>query len=216
MFIVYKTTNTHTGDYYFGCHKVDGKNDFYLGSGKALKEQIKQFPIEAFSRETLKEFTTSREALFEEHRLVKSHKSDIHCLNRNAGGGNFEYINSIKGLNNSNSNANKGGRSRALRLLSDPIFAAEESKKISLAFTDSRRLEQSKRLRGNKFALGYKHSEETKEKIGKISSLHQKGNGNSQFGSYWITNGVNNLKWRDEKGSLPCGYHKGRICNSPK
>ena len=28
MFIVYKTTNTHTGDYYFGCHKVDGKMIF--------------------------------------------------------------------------------------------------------------------------------------------------------------------------------------------
>ena len=34
---------------------------------------------------------------------------------------------------------------------------------------------------------------------------------NSQFGSYWITDGVSNIKWRDSKGDIPEGYERGRV-----
>lgn len=33
---------------------------------------------------------------------------------------------------------------------------------------------------------------------------------NSQFGSYWITNGAVNQKWRESLGDLPEGFSKGR------
>lgn len=36
---------------------------------------------------------------------------------------------------------------------------------------------------------------------------------NSQYGTYWITNGINNMKWKDSKGPIPDTYYKGRICN---
>ena len=39
-----------------------------------------------------------------------------------------------------------------------------------------------------------------------------KGKLNSQFGSYWITNGIINKKWRDESGPIPDGFGKGRKC----
>lgn len=34
---------------------------------------------------------------------------------------------------------------------------------------------------------------------------------NSQYGTYWITNGSDNKKWRDSKGPIPTDYYKGRI-----
>lgn len=34
---------------------------------------------------------------------------------------------------------------------------------------------------------------------------------NSQFGSYWITNGTDNKKWKDDKGEIPSGFYKGRV-----
>ena len=34
---------------------------------------------------------------------------------------------------------------------------------------------------------------------------------NSQYGTYWITNGVENMKWKDTKGNIPLGFYKGRV-----
>ena len=34
---------------------------------------------------------------------------------------------------------------------------------------------------------------------------------NSQYGTFWITNNIDNIKWRPELGDLPDGYHKGRV-----
>ena len=36
------------------------------------------------------------------------------------------------------------------------------------------------------------------------------GSNNSQFGSYWITNGTVNKKWKDDKGDMPDGFYRGR------
>lgn len=40
------------------------------------------------------------------------------------------------------------------------------------------------------------------------------GNKNSQYGTYWITNGINNTKWADNKGSIPDGWRRGRVTKS--
>ena len=37
------------------------------------------------------------------------------------------------------------------------------------------------------------------------------GANNSQYGTFWITDGVNNRKWSEAKGSIPLGYHRGRV-----
>ena len=37
------------------------------------------------------------------------------------------------------------------------------------------------------------------------------GKNNSQFGTFWITNGENNKKWKDEYGDIPVGYKRGRV-----
>lgn len=57
--------------------------------------------------------------------------------------------------------------------------------------------------------IGKKHSEETKQKIGKTNSLKQKGENNSQYGSIWITNGIENKKIKKDS-EIPQGWYKGR------
>lgn len=52
------------------------------------------------------------------------------------------------------------------------------------------------------------NKKEREEKLDKRYS----GKHNSQYGTYWITNGVINKKWKDSKGELPSGFYKGRIC----
>ena len=34
---------------------------------------------------------------------------------------------------------------------------------------------------------------------------------NSQYGTFWITNGIINKKWKMTKGKIPKGFYKGRI-----
>ncbi len=38
-----------------------------------------------------------------------------------------------------------------------------------------------------------------------------KGKNNSQYGTYWITNGKVSKKWSDRLGRLPRGFHLGRV-----
>lgn len=38
-----------------------------------------------------------------------------------------------------------------------------------------------------------------------------RGKKNSQYGTFWITNGIENKKWSREKGELPENFYRGRI-----
>ena len=49
------------------------------------------------------------------------------------------------------------------------------------------------------------------EKLDELKHPSFKGPRNSQFGSYWITNGIVNKKWRDDLGDLPENFYKGRV-----
>lgn len=55
---------------------------------------------------------------------------------------------------------------------------------------------------------GKTHKEETKSKIGAANSKAQLGSRNSQFGTFWVTDGKINKKVR---GEIPEGFRKGRI-----
>lgn len=51
-------------------------------------------------------------------------------------------------------------------------------------------------------------SEEHKRKISEANSK-MKGENNSQFGSFWITNGFENKKLKNEN-DMPEGWYRGR------
>lgn len=61
---------------------------------------------------------------------------------------------------------------------------------------------------------GKKHTHESKIKIGKANSIHQKGSGNSQYGTCWVYNENlrQNKKIKKEELNewLENGWHKGR------
>lgn len=54
--------------------------------------------------------------------------------------------------------------------------------------------------------LGNKHTEETKNKMRKSKNV---GIDNSQYGTYWITNGIQNKKLK-KSDFIPIGWYKGR------
>lgn len=58
---------------------------------------------------------------------------------------------------------------------------------------------------------GKKHKQETKDKIGKKNSAYQAGPKNSQFGTMWITDGIQNKKVKKTVDFIPEGWYKGRV-----
>jgi len=194
---IYKTTNLANGKFYVGMHSTNNLNDGYLGSGKRLKRSIKKYGKENFKIEYL-EFFDSRELLVErEKQLVNEDLlKDDNCMNLKTGGfGGF----SVEQIILSNIK-----RREYLREKQKDVEFMEKWKAV---------ISMSMKTRFQTYPahfLGNSHTEETKKKIGEANSKKQKGIGNSQFGTMWITNGTENKKIKKEEW-IPTGWKAGRF-----
>ena len=74
--VVYKVTNIKDGKVYVGYSHNDNPNN--LGSGKYIKRALKDFGIESFEREVIKEFEDAdlEEVLTSVEFWIKKYKSD--------------------------------------------------------------------------------------------------------------------------------------------
>jgi len=203
---IYKTTNLLNGKFYVGMHSTNKLNDGYLGSGKRLKYSIKKYGIENFKLEIL-EFFDSRELLVErEKQLVNEDLlKDDNCMNLKTGGtgGFFGKSASIGRL--------FGNKRHNFLLKNDSTyrnFYCNKMRDIGKYNYANGKYENFALNRCN--WKGKIHTEETKKKIGEANSKKQKGIGNSQFGTRWITNGTENKKIKKEE-TIPTGWKAGRI-----
>lgn len=214
MYIVYKTTNILTKQFYIGCHKCNTLDDGYLGSGAALKESLNLYGIENHKREVLAMYDNAEEALNYEHALVNAARfsdKDL-LLNKTNGGRNFDHINNsgknvyvrtTETLKIQCEQLARGRITQRNRFLNDAEYFDNYKKHIS------EKVKNHQKINGNPFK-GKHHTEQTKQIISQKVSISSKGKNNSQFGTYWITNGIESLKWSENKGPIPEGYYKGR------
>lgn len=87
FFIIYKTTNMITNEYYIGKHYTENLNDGYLGSGSKFTEDVKKYGKENFFRNILqfcKSYDEMNEA--ESKWINESTMNDPMCLNLKTGG----------------------------------------------------------------------------------------------------------------------------------
>jgi hypothetical protein len=208
---VYKTTNLLNGTYYIGVHSTWNIDDGYLGSGKRLIRSIKKYGKENFKREILKVFSNYQDALnYESYLVNESLLEDELCLNLKPGGSggfcNNEHKEKfIESLKNSQEYASKKGREKILWLLENDI---EWKTKYSNNIKEG--------LKKSNFDFctfkGKKHTEESKQKIRESMKGKGSSESNSQFGTRWITNGIQNKKINKEE-SIPEGWILGRKLN---
>jgi group I intron endonuclease len=202
-YTIYKTTNTINGKFYIGKHQTKDLNDGYIGSGKLLKRAINKYGLDNFHTEILHVCESEKQMNILEKILVVPDPE----LNYNlcsGGHGGFGYINRT-GLNRGDSETRSrsgklGATSRINRLKTDP-----EYKRITSEKCRTRMLRNPLR---NGF-LGKNHTDETKQKMKKSKNV---GLSNSQYGTCWITNGVENKKIKKEylNSWTELGYYKGR------
>jgi hypothetical protein len=182
---------------YVGKHQTTNLDDGYMGSGKILRDAIKLYGVENFHKEILFVFDNEAEMNRTEAEIVTEEfilRDDTYnlCV---GGQGGFSHINKV-GLNNSSAQRSKAKELTVKRNQNGSGRSDQFKEKVSNT------------LRGRKLSdgmLNKKHREETRQKM---SESHG-GSKNSQFGSFWITNGVENRKLSNAD-VIPTGWQRGR------
>lgn len=200
---IYKTTCIVNGKYYIGMHSTDNLEDGYMGSGKRLRRSLNKHGKENFKFEIL-EFLPDRVSLKEREKELVNEEliKDSLSMNIKVGGegGFVDEEHKIKFLISSQIGRNLG--IEKIRFLSkNEDWVLNRNLKIKEGLKKSN-------FNHNTF-LNKQHSEETKKKMSKIRSQQSKGEGNSQFGTCWITNGKENKKIKKEE-IIPDGWELGR------
>ena len=211
---IYKTTNLINGKYYIGIHSTSNLNDGYIGSGKRLWYSIKKYGREDFKCEIL-EFLPDRDSLYKRERELVNEDilKDKMCMNLGLGGtgGQGDRFLTKEQL--------KKGRKKTDEILKEKYgenFRSIVSKNFYNNLTQDDRKSLNEKIKigqqnsnydfGSSFK-GKKHSSLTIEKL--KGHKRQIGENNSQYGTMWITNGVENKKVKKEF-EIPQGWYKGR------
>lgn len=210
---IYKTTNLLNNKFYVGMHSTNNLDDDYLGSGTYLWRAIRKYGKENFKKEIL-EYCETRALVAEREKELVNEKllKEELCMNLKPGGrGGFSREDAKKGRQATDLILQQkfGNEWRSIlsqrtanKLKNDPIAMKKKIDKILAT-------QKAIGFKHTSFK-GQQHTEESKRKIGEVNSLKQKGEGNSQYGSMWITNGVENKKIKKEE-TIPEGFTKGRI-----
>jgi len=197
---IYKTTCQITGRYYIGMHSTDNLDDGYLGSGKRLRHSIRKHGAKNHTIERLEFFDTRKQLAKREEEIVNENEiAKEKCMNLITGGESFlpcEFHRKV---------ALKGLNSFRKKIKTDIKFRETFVKKVSDAV--KRQHKEGKGVLPN--WLGRHHSIETKKKIGISVSKSQSGIKNSQYGTRWITNGIE-AKKINKNSQVPEGWRLGR------
>jgi hypothetical protein len=203
--IVYRTKNLVTGHEYTGKHETDLLEDGYLGSGKRLQHAIKKYGRENFAREVLHDFETTAEMDAMEAALVtEDYCSREDTYNICPGGrGGWGYINA-NGLVDAKTAGQRGGLGNRGKKKSN----ISDLWKASLSIASKRAWSEGKlQISQMNTPEAIAKRSETMQRRG-----HQKGEKNSQYGTCWITNGieVKKIPGKNLDIWLKQGFRKGR------
>ena len=208
FYTIYKVTNNINGKFYIGQHRTNNLNDYYMGSGKLLLKAVKKHGCKNFTKEILHIFDNEEEMNAKEIELVELTANTYNMCEGGFGGpGPAKFAGEItKFKYNSNPEYrekinkevfSKGTKALLEKFYSNSIFQDHMLNHLNnmknLALSDT----------------SYKKRKETFKKI-----IHQQGSKNSSFGSFWITDGINNKKIKEIEFDnwFLLGYYKGRIC----
>ena len=199
-YYIYKTTNLINGKYYYGMHRTDRLDDGYQGSGTKLKRSINKHGNENFNTEILEFLPNKEELLKREKEIINEDVlNDPNSMNLQPGGGG-----GLSGEEHKKKFNSAGGKA-TVHLLE----GYRETHLIKMKTDSEYHKNITDKLTGNKNWEGKTHTEETKKKMSKSKQGMYDGEKNPQFGSFWITNGVDSMNVK--KGSvIPEGWYKGR------
>lgn len=209
-YYLYKITNIINKKIYIGVHKTFNLNDNYFGSGKILCFAIKKYGKENFIKEILQFFNSEKEMYNSEYIIVnEDFINRIDTYNLKIGGfGGWDYANkNHKNIKNSRYGIKLSNELKLKISKSIKKIMKDEKIKKKISLGHKKFFENG----GIGAFLNKKHTEETKQKIGKANSIHQSGKNNNQYGTMWIYNDeLKQSKKIKNTEEIPYGWKKGR------
>lgn len=201
---IYKTTNLKNGKYYVGMHSTSNLEDGYLGSGDRVRRSIRKYGKDNFKLEIL-EFFDDRESLAKREKEIVNEEllKDSSCMNLVFGGsGGFLSIEACT----------KGGNVAGLKIkkLWDGYNQTDRDAKCKELSIRQKDFWKKGILKYNNNWIGKKHKEESIQKMKDVKINFGIGEKNSQFGTMWITNGIENKKIKKDS-EIPENWYKGMI-----
>lgn len=200
-YYLYQITNNLNGKIYVGIHSTNDLEDGYMGSGTALKHAYKKYGIENFEKETLGFFDSEDDMFQKEIEIVDADfilREDTYNLTNGGNGGSLPgSYGVIKGASIAGKMCRKNGTG---------IFSSESRAKVHKYCISEENL--NKLLEMSKKGNAPEAINKKKEAFAKIK--HQQGVKNSQYGTMWITNGIDSKKISKEE-QIPEGWKKGRV-----
>lgn len=217
FYTVYQIINKVNGKIYIGKHQTKDLNDRYMGSGKYLHSAISKYGIDNFSKEILFQFNSEAEMNAKEAELVTADfclREDTYNLCPGGQGG-WGYNNTIDGQK-LRQHSYKKWSAAGTNTFKQNFDNDEEFRNLHINHLKNigiKGVEVIKEKYPNGIFYGMSHTKDTKNKIGEANSKHQRGSGNSQYGTFWITNGKENKKIKQED-TIPEGWYRGRKLKS--
>ena len=199
FYTVYKITNNLNKKIYIGVHKTNNLHDNYMGSSSILRNSIRKYGRHNFIKEIIAIFDNPDSMFTMEAEIVNEEfvaRKDTY--NSKVGGYGIGHFNA----SNARSYVEKSKEAVKAILSTDPNWKKRISEKVS----------QTMKGRSNPHWSGKQHTVETKAKMSRSHRGKHVGDKNSQYGTIWITNGIESKKIPASQ-DVPIGWRKGRIIN---
>lgn len=207
FYFVYKTTNLINGKIYIGKHITKRLNDRYVGSGKLLKRAINKYGREHFEFQILEWFEDELSMNNREAELV----TEDFCLRDDTynlcvgGKGGFSYINRER-INNVNKDFND------IKAKKRQLYGKVKRPENSIRLKEQHRLGLRPKVKPQVGGNVNAYSDEANQKRSRSMTGRFTGSASSQFGTFWITNGIENKKLKSVD-VITDGWYKGRVIN---
>jgi hypothetical protein len=217
---IYKTTCKITGKFYVGMHSTDNLEDGYLGSGKILGYSRAKYGDENHKKEIV-EFCLSRTELRQREKEIVNEELLKDPLNINlkyGGEGGWDHIKNSEGYKEQQIKAGRNGgfanRSKMsveTQLKMSKVSSVTATKTLKTLWKEKQEIMLNINLKARIAA----NSEISKIKRKRTNSerKHQQGELNSQFGTCWVTNGIESkkIKKTELESFIVLGFKTGRI-----